>query len=208
MTVHFKLTGARLSLCPEPPTLADGSIAVVEACFHFDDLWNGYEKTAVFRTAKGEIRMLVTDGRCPFPKEALEKSGEVLVGVFGTRADRLLTSTMCRVRIAPGTPTEGADGEIGTPGLYAQFAAKFHKFETMTASAAPGDAADAVLDLSGESAVLHLTLPRGEPGKDGKDGGVEYAAFEIEDGELYALTTDDLHTVFSLNDGHLEVTIK
>ena len=202
MTVHFALKGARLCVCPEPPTVADGTVAAVEAVFHFDDLWTGYEKTAVFRTAKGEYRMLLTSDRCLFPKEALEKSGELLVGVFGTQADRLLTSTMCRLRIAPGTPTEGAEGEIGTPGLYAQFAAKFRKFETMSVTAEGGDTADAVLDLSGDAAVLHLTLPRGE------NGVTEFATFEIVDGELYAITTDDLHTAFSLNNGHLEVTIE
>ena len=60
----------------------------------------------------------------------------------------------------------------------------------------------------GEQGIQGIKGDKGDPGEQGEKGVTEFATFEIVDGELYAITTDDLHTAFSLNNGHLEVTIE
>lgn len=162
MTVTIQADGCRLAA--QQPILADGTAGAVRVRFTMDADWAGLALTAVFRTSRGAILMPLTNGECDLPAEATEKCGNVLVGVFGTDGTRTLTSTFCRLRISPGVPTDGETAENYTPGLYEQFAAKFARFENMTADAAAGETANVAVQEKDGALHLHFTLPKGDKG--------------------------------------------
>ena len=168
MIVTITADGSRLTV--QQPILADGTAGSVRVRFCMDADWAGLTLTAVFRTPRGDILMPLTDGACDLPAAATEKCGSVLVGVFGTDGTRTLTSTFCRLRISPGVPTEGEAAENYTPGLYEQFAAKFARFENMTADAVAGDEANVAVQEKDGALYLHFTLPQGEKGDTGEQG--------------------------------------
>lgn len=162
MTVEFRAMGAELTV--SQPTLASGSAGTVRARFATDAEWAGLALTAVFRTPRGDILMPLSDGWCDFPAVATAKCGSVLVGLFGTDGNRTLTTVFCRVQLFSGTPVEGEEAENYTPGLYEQFAAKFARFEKMTATAERGEEAAVTASDSGDVFHLHFTLPKGDKG--------------------------------------------
>ena len=168
MIIQIKADGSRLTA--EQPILADGTAGAARVHFTLNADWAGLGLTAVFRTARGDILMPLTDGVCDLPVEATEKCGNVLVGLFGTDGTRTLTSTFCRLRISPGVPTEGEAAENYTPGIYELFAAKFARFENMTADATAGDAADVDVQETDSALHLHFTLPKGDTGAQGPQG--------------------------------------
>lgn len=69
--------------------LVSGSVNVYKAEFEFDETWNGYERTAVFRQeSKNECvkkEVALSKDACIIPWEVLEKEGRLTVGVYGTK---------------------------------------------------------------------------------------------------------------------------
>ncbi len=182
MLINIRTDGSRLFA--DQPVIASGSVGTAAVQFTFDPLWAGYEKSALFRIGAKKYTVLLDKyGACIVPQEALQRSGDVYLGVVGVRGGKTLTSTMCRLVVSPGTPKDGEESENYTPGLYEQFAAKFAKFENMTATAVKG--MDAGVSVSvGEAAVrLNFTLPKGDKGDKGETGAQGAKGDKGEPGE-------------------------
>lgn len=61
-----------------------GSVGVHEVEFHFDQSWNGYSKTAVFKSGDHcfEVGLSNTNG-CTLPWQVIKASGNLQIGVRG-----------------------------------------------------------------------------------------------------------------------------
>ena len=179
MLINIRAYGCRLSA--DQPVIASGSVGTVDVRFCFDPLWADYQKSAVFRVGGKKYTMLLDGDVCAFPQEALQRSGEVYVGLVGVRGGKTLTSTMCRLVVSPGAPKNGQESENYTPGLYEQFASKFSKFENMTATAVQGTETKVSVTSDDTSMRLNFTLQKGERGAQGITGA---------DGGYYIPTVD------------------
>ena len=168
MLINVKADGCRLFA--DQPVIASGSVGTVNVRFCFDPLWADYQKSAVFRVGGKKYTMLLAGDTCTFPQEALQRSGEVHLGLVGVRGGKTLTSTMCRLVVSPGAPKNGQESENYTPGLYEQFAAKFSKFENMTATAVQGTETKVSVTSDDTAVRLDFTLQRGERGAQGATG--------------------------------------
>ena len=204
LIVTIKTDGCRLTA--EQPIIADGSAGTVRVRFCPDDSWAGLTLTAVFRTPRGDYLMPLTNGECTLPAEVTNTCGNVLVGVFGTDGTRTLTSVFCRMHISPGVPTEGEAAANYTPGLYEQFAAKFARFENMTATVETGDVPTVEVEHTSDAVALHFTLPKVEQGDTSADADTvpAYVAAEVDRvaAEVLARQNENTFSFLAVSDMH------
>ncbi|MBQ8837607.1 MAG: collagen-like protein, partial [Clostridia bacterium] len=168
IAVKIKVSGVVLTA--EQPVVTSGSCGTVRLEFEFDSEWNGFSKTAVFYTARGNVFVTLSDSACEFPQEALCAAGDVKVGVFGTDGEKTLTSLLCKVRVSQGTSKDAERAANYVPGIYEQLYAKLDKVENLSVTAVSGDEAAGVLKETDGVLTLSLTLPRGEQGEKGEQG--------------------------------------
>ena len=116
MTITAEVKGCTISL--RQPPLAGGTVGDVTVEFHFDEVWNGYTRTAVFRAHGKTVLMLLASDRCTLPPEATA-GGDVLLGVCGVCGEKTLTTPFCRLAVAQGVPTAGDVSTGVTPTLAA-----------------------------------------------------------------------------------------
>ena len=168
ITVDVNVIGS--DIIAKAPLIASGTAGKIRVRFNFDGEWQGLAKTAVFHSSRGDILVPLVGDACEIPAAAMAKCGDIRFGVFGTDGEMTLTTVFCVVKVGMGVPTSGEDAVNYVPSIYEQFAAKFAKFENMSADASEGEIADATLTDSGEKMRLSITIPRGENGKNGADG--------------------------------------
>lgn len=72
--------------------------------FNFDEIWEGFTKTAVFYQEKRNVQYAVLDSKdsCIIPAAAMAREGRMYIGVFGIKDAAVLTSTLEAVEIAEG----------------------------------------------------------------------------------------------------------
>jgi hypothetical protein len=85
--MKYKVEGTSVSVLDDE-TLVAGSVGVHYAEFEFDESWDEYAKTAVFRNGNVTVEMLVADGRCEIPWEVLAESGQLYVGIRGELGEK------------------------------------------------------------------------------------------------------------------------
>lgn len=94
----------------EREALTSGSVGVYTAEFAFIDGWEGMLCSAVFR-ANNQVKVTPLDGhgRCVIPYESLAAPGELLVGAFGIRDQKVVLTTeyASAGRIAQGAERDG-----------------------------------------------------------------------------------------------------
>ena len=99
----------------ERELLTSGSVNAYQVLFEFSPDWDGLERTAVFRSSKKSVSVLLgADGECKIPWEVLSFHGQrIYAGVCGTRGGDLVLPT---VWADLGTVQEGAcPGEPSSP---------------------------------------------------------------------------------------------
>lgn len=72
----------------EDETLVAGEVKVHYAEFTFDSSWDEYTKLAVFKRGVLTMEQMLTDNKCIIPWEVLQKRGTLMVGVYGTTAEK------------------------------------------------------------------------------------------------------------------------
>lgn len=113
VTITFNVNGQIISRNEKDTTLLSDSIDLIKARFNFSPEWQGYTKTAIFKsnTKKPYSRILVDDV-CMVPPEAIKKSKYMSVSVFGVSGTQLITATD---QIVPLTPSGYTDDSIVSP---------------------------------------------------------------------------------------------
>ena len=109
----------------ERETLVSGTINKYRAEFVFDDSWDGYTKTAVFRADSfGHItsrEVLLADDACQVPHECLIAGALLRVGVYGISGDITTPTIYTQEPIGIARGAEPAEStQDPTPGVYQQ----------------------------------------------------------------------------------------
>ena len=106
------------------PLIASGSQGVLQIECDFDDLWTGYQATAVFfREEKGKVtdvfHVPVYLGLAEVPPEVLKDEGHFFMGFMGV-AENTRTTELIRLEVKRGAITEGVAVPDPTPDVYTQ----------------------------------------------------------------------------------------
>lgn len=109
----------------ERETLVSGTVNKYRAEFVFDDSWDGYTKTAVFRADSfGHItsrEVLLADDACQVPHECLIAGALLRVGVYGISGDITTPTIYTQEPIGIARGAEPAEStQDPTPGVYQQ----------------------------------------------------------------------------------------
>lgn len=84
--------------------IASGDSNFDSCTFIFDELWDGFTKTAVFYQDKSNAQytVLESDDTCMIPTAAMARAGRMYIGVFGIKDTAVVTSTLATVDIMEG----------------------------------------------------------------------------------------------------------
>lgn len=109
----------------ERETLVSGTVNKYRAEFEFDDSWDGYTKTAVFRADSfGHItsrEVLLAGDACQVPHECLIAGALLRVGVYGISGDITTPTIYTQEPIGIARGAEPAEStQDPTPGVYQQ----------------------------------------------------------------------------------------
>lgn len=126
----------------ESELLTSGSAAVYRAAFAFDPRWEGFARTAVFRTGEELYEVLLDDsGVCDIPWEALRADGWLYVGVYGTRGGRRLATIYADpVRVHRGAEA-GEETRDPSPDVIGQIREEMDELREQVGSGGPGGVA-------------------------------------------------------------------
>lgn len=113
VTITFNVNGQIISRNENDMTLLSDSIDLIKARFNFSPEWQGYTKTAIFKSStKRPYSRILVDDVCMVPPEAIKKSKHMSVSVFGVSGTQLITTTD---QIVPLTPSGYTDNSIVSP---------------------------------------------------------------------------------------------
>ena len=109
----------------ERETLVSGTVNKYRAEFVFDDSWDGYTKTAVFRADSfGRVtsrEVLLAGDACQVPHECLIAGALLRVGVYGISGDITTPTIYTQEPIGVARGAEPAEStQDPTPGVYQQ----------------------------------------------------------------------------------------
>lgn len=150
--------------------------------FTFPDNWNGYAKTAIFKTEDGQTFNVVLDGanplcvnenECYIPYEVI-KSAYFYLSVFGVLDDSIATTTSVKVKVLQSGYAEGAEPSEPTPTEYQQLINLTQETKEIAQSVRV-DADNGV--FNGEQGIQGEKGEKGDKGDKGDTGEVtlEYA---------------------------------
>ena len=148
----------------ERETLVSGTVKKYRAEFVFDDSWEGYTKTAVFRADSfGSItsrEVLLAGDACQVPHECLIAGALLRVGVYGISGDITTPTIYTQEPIGIARGAEPAEStQDPTPGVYQQI---INIIEAGAIAGPPGP--------QGPKGDTGETGPRGPQGEQGPTG--------------------------------------
>lgn len=194
-------------------TLVSNSVGIYECEFTFDESWDGFDKTSVWKLNSDDpIEVVITNGKAVIPHEVLVNAGFLRIGVYGTKDEKVMPTVWLETRkVCLGTPT-GSIGTEPTPSIYAQILAVAENAVEVAEGVAnewSNVSAEAESLAEGESAtasysdgVFTFGIPQGESGADGTDGFSPIVAVTpITNGHRVTITdAEGVHT-FDVLDG-------
>jgi len=107
-TIFIKATDQELSAAVFP-TIAQNGYNSAQIMVEFDSTWDGYAKTAIFRTTKNskpyEV-VLSSENTCQVPPEVLVEEGHLLITLKGEKVTphSIKPSTTLKLKISGGSP--------------------------------------------------------------------------------------------------------
>lgn len=151
----------------ERETLVSGTVNKHRAEFVFDDSWDGYTKTAVFRADSfGRVtsrEVLLAGDACQVPHECLIAGALLRVGVYGISGDITTPTIYTQEPIGIARGAEPAEStQDPTPGVYQQI---INMIEGGSFAGPPGPQGPA-----GERGEVGPQGPKGDTGAQGLQG--------------------------------------
>lgn len=163
----------------ERETLVSGTVNKYRAEFVFDDSWDGYTKTAVFRADSfGRItsrEVLLAGDACQVPHECLIAGALLRVGVYGISGDITTPTIYTQEPIGIARGAEPAEStQDPTPGVYQQII-NIIEAGAITGPAGPqgpkGDTGEpGPQGPKGDTGAQGLQGPKGDRGEQGIQG--------------------------------------
>lgn len=105
---------------------AEKSINYLVAEFNFKTPdWNGAQKTAVFKNKKikNAFEVLLDNGHCVVPWEAINEGGVIEVSVYGIKDEKIITTNIAECKVNK-TLYGGSTSNPPTPNVYEQLLEK------------------------------------------------------------------------------------
>lgn len=133
IAIQIKVNGPVVSVQNEEP-LYSGSADVHRCCFTFDENWDGFSRSAVFRVGDRAVTAVVDDeGVCTLPWELLTRANiglPIEVGVYGVSASaEVLTSVWDQIGIVRDGTELGNDAREPGAGVYDQVMASVQRID-------------------------------------------------------------------------------
>ena len=103
------------------PKLASGGSNEVQICAVFDEIWEGFEKTAVFYRKMGAVYHVALDenGCAVVPCEVMKNKGVFYFGFFGEKAeDTVRTTEVVAIEVVQGVKVEKEAADEPAPDAY------------------------------------------------------------------------------------------
>ena len=123
MDINFTIASDKLTSDIAKPI--SGNVNYYKCKFTFSDEWAELAKFAVFSRKDMTYTIEIKDGSCLMPKEVLEESGNIAIGVFGTNASeteyiRISTNPVTAL-VSTGAYKEGDTPETPTPDVWEEY---------------------------------------------------------------------------------------
>lgn len=126
--MKYSVDSVKITLT-EDETLVAGSVGVHYAEFTFDESWENYAKTAVFRNGNVTVEALVADGKCEIPWEVLADAGLLYVGIRGELGDKQRPTLWAARKTVHDGAERGDEAREPTPDIYQQLLAEIADIE-------------------------------------------------------------------------------
>ena len=125
ITMDIKFTAECDRLTSDISAAISGNVNYYKCEFTFSDEWQGLSKYAVFSKKDKAYTVEIKDGCCFIPKEVLQESGNIAIGVFGTNGSetdylRISTNPVTAL-VSTGAYKEGDTPEPPTPDLWEEY---------------------------------------------------------------------------------------
>ncbi len=117
--MKYSVDSVKITLT-EDETLVAGSVGVHYAEFTFDESWDGYAKTAVFRNGNITVEAVVALGKCEIPWEVLSDAGLLYVGIRGELGDKQRPTLWAARKTVHEGAQRGDEAREPTPDVYQQ----------------------------------------------------------------------------------------
>lgn len=197
--MQIKITGQTGEIAV-PETLVAGSANLYPVAFEFDESWNGFEKTAVFKTDILTKDAPLVDNGCTIPHEVLLPDTILFIGVYGINGTVRKPTVWVRVGVClPGAKLSRDTTKDPTPSVYEQLLAAMGDMSALKTTvktslvaaineiwskggvggngisvtdAAVNEDGHLIITLSDETTLDagYVVGPAGAPGKDGNPG--------------------------------------
>ena len=123
MDINFTIESDKLTSDIAKPI--SGNVNYYKCKFTFSDEWAELAKFAVFSRKDRTYTIEIKGGSCLMPKEVLEESGNIAIGVFGTNASeteyiRISTNPVTAL-VSTGAYKEGDTPETPTPDVWEEY---------------------------------------------------------------------------------------
>lgn len=116
--------------------IASGDSNFDSCTFTFDELWDGFTKTAVFYQDKSNVQytVLESDDTCMIPTAAMARAGRMYIGVFGIKDTAVVTSTLATVDIMEGAISGDTVSTEPTDDVFLAIIAQYQRIASLMGS--------------------------------------------------------------------------
>lgn len=116
--------------------IASGDSNFDSCTFTFDELWNGFTKTAVFYQDKSNVQytVLESDNTCMIPTAAMARAGRMYIGVFGIKDTAVLSSTLATIDIMEGAISGDTVSTEPTDDVFLAIIAQYQRIASLMGS--------------------------------------------------------------------------
>lgn len=131
ITIETKVIGESIQLLSSP-VVASKSVKSVQILFDFDDAWDGFGRIALFWSVDDEVyTSQIINGVTIVPHEALDETGKIKFGVYGTNGSKRIVTPKTTYKIVEGAYTSVAtESVVPSPTLLDQIEAGIGEMET------------------------------------------------------------------------------
>lgn len=116
--------------------IASGDSNFDSCTFIFDELWEGFTKTAVFYQNKSNVQytVLESDDTCMIPTAAMARAGRMYIGVFGIKDTAVVTSTLATIDIMEGAISGDTVSTEPTDDVFLAIIAQYQRIASLMSS--------------------------------------------------------------------------
>ena len=112
ITIETKVIGESIQLLSSP-VVASKSVKSVQILFDFDDAWDGFGRIALFWSVDDEVyTSQIINGVTIVPHEALDETGKIKFGVYGTNGNKRIVTVKMTYKIVEGAYTSVATESV------------------------------------------------------------------------------------------------